>query len=176
MLCKDENTWLLPVRSQSSRSATHSFGCRCVSSLTGFSNPKCNSSAIYNSLGIEPLTFRQCHTNGKILHSVYTTSIKSVHKKPKWTKARTALISSLQALRQTFFIVNFIIRLLSYSCHPPSGSTGAQEEKTPRRLLRAKGIRNESRGPSSLQMTLIAVQAEACWEMANTCAGYGSST
>lgn len=175
MLCKDENTWLLPFRSQSSRSATHSFGCRCVSSLTGFLNPKCYSSAIYNSLGNEPLTFRQNHTNSKILHSVYT-SIKSVHKKPKWTKARTALISSLQALRQTFFIVNFIIRLLSYSCHPPSGSTGAQEEKPPWRLLRAKGICNESWGLSSLQMTLIAVQAEACWEMANTCAGYGSST
>lgn len=154
----------------------YSFGCRCMSSLTWFLKPKCNCSAINNSLGNEPLTFWRYHTNGNILHSVYPTSIKSVHKKLKSTKARTALISSLQAPQQTFFIVNFIIRLLSYSCHPPSGSTGTQEEKTPWRLLRAKGICNESWGPSSLQMTLIAVQAEACWELANTCAGYGSST
>lgn len=154
-----------------------SFGCGgCMPSVTRFLKPKWNSSAINYSLGNEPRTFWEYRTNGKIPHSVYTTSTKSADEKLKSTKARTALISSLQALQQTFFRVNFIIRLLSYSCHPPSGSSGTQEEPTPRRLLRAKGICNESWGSSSLQMTWIAVQAEACWEMANTCAGYGSST
>lgn len=107
---------------------------------------------------------------------VYRTSKKSVHEKLKGTKPSAALISSLQARQKTFFIVNFIIRLLSYSCRPPSGGTGTQEEKTPQRLSRGKGISNESRDPSSLQMALVAVQAEACWGMANTYAGYGSST
>lgn len=181
MVCKDENTPLSPCRPQSSRSASltvvSSGLCRF---LTWFVKPECDNLVINNSFLGKKITLKLAktfrhHATGKILHCVYRTRKKSVHKKLKWTKASTALISSLQALQKTFFIVNFIIRLLSYSCHPPSGGTGTQE-KTPQRLLRGKGICNESWGPSSLQMTLIAVQAEACWEMANTRAGYGSST
>lgn len=67
---------------------------------------------------------------------IYTENIKS--ESSNKLKPIEALISSLQALQKTFFIVNFIIRLLSYLCHPPSGSTGTQEEKAPQRLFTSK--------------------------------------